>query len=373
MKLIHAQITEFQSIRDSNPFSITDITCLVGKNEAGKSAVLQALYRLNPVIKGADHYSVTDDYPSYYCYYLISKKWLVNQWLGTAREIVTRCWFALMLLTAGCSSMPSLTPSPKDHKGQQLTSAPVTTDIAGKAATAVRQGVMRVMCSPTAFGGTGFLHKSGNVITAAHVVKDCKPPDLLLITPTGQRFTVINVDADEMLDLALLRPAIALPGQPITIALVAPPTLGMQVATWGYPGGYNGLAPLLSVGYLAGTQDFKVGGSTVQRWVVNAAFNGGNSGGPVLSIENGSIVGVVSSKLAPLPDHIATILDLLGKQTSGFIHYATKPDGSEVTYTEGQLIGEVLQYLRGQVQLVIGYAVSPDDIVNFLKTRNVLP
>ena len=48
-------------------------------------------------------------------------------------------------------------------------------------------------------------------------------------------------------------------------------------------------------------------------------------------------------------------------------------EGQKVTYTEGQLIGEVLQYLRRQVQLVIGYAVSPDDIVKFLKGRNVSP
>jgi predicted ATP-dependent endonuclease of OLD family len=63
MKLTKVKITEFQSILDSNEFEINDITCLVGKNEAGKSAVLKALYRLNPIVSSEGKYDVTDDYP----------------------------------------------------------------------------------------------------------------------------------------------------------------------------------------------------------------------------------------------------------------------------------------------------------------------
>jgi len=63
MKLKSVRITEFQSIRDSNLFEVGDITCLVGKNEAGKTALLQALYRLNPIIESDGSYDVTNDYP----------------------------------------------------------------------------------------------------------------------------------------------------------------------------------------------------------------------------------------------------------------------------------------------------------------------
>ena len=49
MKLKKVHITDFKSIRDSNEFEVGDITCLVGKNESGKTALLQALYRLNPI------------------------------------------------------------------------------------------------------------------------------------------------------------------------------------------------------------------------------------------------------------------------------------------------------------------------------------
>lgn len=63
MKLSRVHIKEFKSITDSGEFEIGDITCLVGKNEAGKTAILQALYKLNPIISAEGNYSVTDDYP----------------------------------------------------------------------------------------------------------------------------------------------------------------------------------------------------------------------------------------------------------------------------------------------------------------------
>ncbi len=63
MKLTKVQITKFQSIQDSGEFDINDVTCLVGKNEAGKTALLKALYRLNPVVEEDVEYNVTLDYP----------------------------------------------------------------------------------------------------------------------------------------------------------------------------------------------------------------------------------------------------------------------------------------------------------------------
>ena len=63
MKLTKVRITEFQSIQDSTDFEVGDVTCLVGKNEAGKTAVLKALYRLNPIVKSDFGFDVTRDYP----------------------------------------------------------------------------------------------------------------------------------------------------------------------------------------------------------------------------------------------------------------------------------------------------------------------
>ena len=63
MKLTRVRVTNFQSIRDSTEFDIGDVTCLVGNNEAGKTALLQAIYRLLPIVETDAGYSVTDDYP----------------------------------------------------------------------------------------------------------------------------------------------------------------------------------------------------------------------------------------------------------------------------------------------------------------------
>ncbi|MGW5063004.1 AAA family ATPase [Streptomyces sp. NPDC004096] len=61
MKLINAQITKYRSVEDSQLFDIEpDVTALVGKNESGKTTILQALYRLNPVEASAQLDEVID-------------------------------------------------------------------------------------------------------------------------------------------------------------------------------------------------------------------------------------------------------------------------------------------------------------------------
>lgn len=50
MLLKDVRIRDYRSIEDSGVVSIDpDVTCLVGKNESGKTAFLQALHLLNPL------------------------------------------------------------------------------------------------------------------------------------------------------------------------------------------------------------------------------------------------------------------------------------------------------------------------------------
>ena len=51
MRLIEARVENFKCVEDSGAFRVDQVTCLVGKNEAGKTALLEALYKLNPVEK----------------------------------------------------------------------------------------------------------------------------------------------------------------------------------------------------------------------------------------------------------------------------------------------------------------------------------
>jgi hypothetical protein len=63
MKLTNFKVREFRSVFDSGLISIQEVTCLVGKNESGKTALLKALYRLNPIVEEDSQFNVTDDYP----------------------------------------------------------------------------------------------------------------------------------------------------------------------------------------------------------------------------------------------------------------------------------------------------------------------
>lgn len=63
MKLHSIRVTNFRSIEDSGTFEVGDLLCLVGKNEAGKSALLQALAGLNPHPATPVSYDLERDYP----------------------------------------------------------------------------------------------------------------------------------------------------------------------------------------------------------------------------------------------------------------------------------------------------------------------
>ena len=61
MKLVKAQVLNFRSVEDSGVFELGDLTCLVGKNEAGKTAILRAIQGIKPTDGFA--YDRTRDYP----------------------------------------------------------------------------------------------------------------------------------------------------------------------------------------------------------------------------------------------------------------------------------------------------------------------
>ena len=62
MKLTSFRVRRYKNVLDSTEVSVEpDVTTLVGMNESGKSTMLDALYRLNPVYN--DTFVERDDYP----------------------------------------------------------------------------------------------------------------------------------------------------------------------------------------------------------------------------------------------------------------------------------------------------------------------
>ena len=63
MQLVSAHVTYYRSVEDSEEFEVEpDVTCLVGKNESGKTNIAQALFRVNPVESAGFHEVI--DFPA---------------------------------------------------------------------------------------------------------------------------------------------------------------------------------------------------------------------------------------------------------------------------------------------------------------------
>jgi len=63
MKLKSMQVKNYKCIEDSTWFDISPVTCLVGKNEAGKTSLLEALHKLNSDVAELGEFDVLLEYP----------------------------------------------------------------------------------------------------------------------------------------------------------------------------------------------------------------------------------------------------------------------------------------------------------------------
>lgn len=66
MKLVSARVTNFRCVEDSGEFTLDQVTCLVGKNESGKTSLLKAIHGVNPWDFQAGALDKERDYPRRY-------------------------------------------------------------------------------------------------------------------------------------------------------------------------------------------------------------------------------------------------------------------------------------------------------------------
>jgi len=85
VELKSVRVQNFRSVEDSGEFSVEHLTCLVGKNEAGKTAILQAIAGLNPHPATPFKYELERDYP---------KRFLAryNERHPTPANVITSKW-----------------------------------------------------------------------------------------------------------------------------------------------------------------------------------------------------------------------------------------------------------------------------------------
>jgi S1-C subfamily serine protease len=139
--------------------------------------------------------------------------------------------------------------------------------------------------------GTGFvINKSGQLMTAAHVLRDCL---LVEATREGQHFDATQKAASDLLDLAVLDTGRDLgPGLPLRVGQTL--MLGESITNVGFP--LQDLlsgTPNLTRGNVSARAGLK---GSVGQFQFSAPIQPGSSGGPVVS-DGGELLGITVSTL----------------------------------------------------------------------------
>ena len=242
-------------------------------------------------------------------------------------------------------------------------------DAAGPEQRKSLSAIYLVACPVSGFG-SGFLLDSGIIVTNAHVVGSCTEQNLFGISTSNEqvRFTRVIRDSDR--DLALLVPTKKL-SNGLKLSPSLHPEPGTEVSTWGYPFGYNGISPLLSVGYVSGYREVTDNGKTTKYIVVNGAFNHGNSGGPLMVSQKNEVIGIVVLTFHFYPPALKNAINALAAQGSGFIYTVTTPGRQPEQMSEAQITAAILNEFYEKTQVMIGEAVSGTELAAMIKEHSV--
>lgn len=206
------------------------------------------------------------------------------------------------------------------------------------------------------------------MVTNHHVVKGCEPQQIVAMTPVGSEMHFRKMAIDEAVDLALLRPSTPVSGG-LELGSDRDPAVGTAVSTWGFPLTFNGPAPLLSVGYVAGFNREGTEGRPIKHLVVNGAFNPGNSGGPLFRSNDKEVIGVVVAKFHLYPPYVKQAIDAMANMRSGVVYSGTDAQGRPVQMVEAQVVAVVLEQFYRTTQVMIGEAISISELRTFLYNK----
>jgi hypothetical protein len=271
-------------------------------------------------------------------------------------------------ITLFCVTTLACTAQESEKPDSIPTAVQWTLDAVGPTQRAAIKSVVLLYCPKTNMKGTGFVLRDGLIVTNNHVVEGCTAEEMKANPFGGEGFGFSKMATDTGVDLAVLRPTKHLVGE-LELGSDTDPQIGTAVNTWGFPLTYNGPAPLLSVGYIAGYMKDGENGKEVKHIVVNGAFNPGNSGGPLLG-DGGKVIGVVVAKFHLYPPFVHRAIELLAHPSGGMVgDYGTDEHGNPIRY-ETQVTAAVLDEFYKTTQVMIGEAISVSELRKFLdKTK----
>jgi hypothetical protein len=282
------------------------------------------------------------------------------------RPSVKRIVFLMAALSVQLSTSQTVSPE------NVSVSAESVLDAAGPKQRAAIQAIYLVYCQKDKNAGSGFLLSNGVIVTNQHVVGTCEASDLIVVSSSNKRVTMQNRIVDLDKDLALLKPSDKLNGG-LELATDKDPQPGTTVSTWGYPFLYNGVSPLLSVGYVAGFKNAGKSDKPVKHIIVNGAFNHGNSGGPLLVAQGNKVIGVVVLTYNFFPEYVETTIKTLESPGGGVFSgrfSGTDGSGKRVDLSDAQVIGMMLEEFYQKTQVMIGEAISASELRAFLAEKS---
>ena len=201
---------------------------------------------------------------------------------------------------------------------------------------------------PTTTGTAFFINASGQLLTAAHVMRDCMAMDA---HQDGATFPVTTRASSALLDVAVLDSARARAGG-IPLRQDDQLVLGEGVTSVGYPlSGLLGDSPNLTRGNISASKGLR---GSMGMFQFSAPIQPGNSGGPIVS-DNGELLGMAVStlnaealvRLGHIPQNINFGLDaryvamFLQRENVAFARIAPKGVGSMQTANQAALSNTV--------------------------------
>jgi S1-C subfamily serine protease len=158
----------------------------------------------------------------------------------------------------------------------------------------VRTGVVRLettTCDGTTVG-TGFLIRPRLIATVEHVVDGATA---ISVKQNGRLLTSATIiGSDPDIDVALLRTDVAIDGHQFQFASTTP-RLGGELVSLGFP---LGLPLTVTRGSVSGTNRSVTIDGVPRKHLLqtDAALNHGNSGGPLIAAQDGSVLGLADLK-----------------------------------------------------------------------------
>ncbi len=219
--------------------------------------------------------------------------------------------------------------------------------------------------------GTGFLiDNSGMVLTAHHVTKDAQPEEIVFALPSDlaayintnsnkiaaqdlwnilKQYELTFVRNDPYSDLALYSSKTLKSSPHLTLSTSFSETVdGEDSVILGYPLGNPFLTSTRAM-IAAHIDAPMIGTNTLTKmYKLDGAVNSGNSGGPVINIRTGKVIGIVHAKAGQLSQNLALFkkTEFEGISTGGFGIFGT--------------MREMIKQLEDQIYYGIGFAISSE-------------